>query len=212
MFSLHTLIIYYFYYRKEFVNPGISIPSKITELTKITNDDVKDANKFGQVASDLKDWINNKTMGYDEVIFVGHYSSYYDAPLIETEMLRHGCAFLLRDLFHGIVDTCSLVKDERVWEKHSKGKPGKFNQNSVYQHLFGYAQKDLHNAAGDIKGNLEITNEIDPDLEHGRQHHYYPLSYDDVDQTSLSADKKKLANESIRKYRPSNSSLLEYLI
>lgn len=56
----------------QLINPGIKIPKKITEITKITNDDIKDKPVYGNILPDFyKTMINN-----DNTIIVGHNISF----------------------------------------------------------------------------------------------------------------------------------------
>lgn len=68
------------------INPGKPIPAEVEKLTGITNDDVKDAPTFKQVAIDLA-----KTFtGCD---FAGYNSNHFDIPLLAEEFLRAGIDF-----------------------------------------------------------------------------------------------------------------------
>lgn len=69
-----------------FVNPEKSIPHEVTELTGISNDDVKDAPTFKTLASQL----NEKFKGCD---FAGYNSNHFDIPMLAEEFLRAGIDF-----------------------------------------------------------------------------------------------------------------------
>lgn len=69
-----------------FVNPGISIPPVVQELTGITDEMVKDAPTFKQLAKSLADTFT----GCD---FAGYNSNRFDVPMLAEEFLRAGVDF-----------------------------------------------------------------------------------------------------------------------
>jgi DNA polymerase-3 subunit epsilon len=68
------------------INPEMPIPSFVTELTGISNEDVRDKPTFKQVAAQLA----NLFAGSD---FGGFNSNGYDIPLLAEEFLRAGIDF-----------------------------------------------------------------------------------------------------------------------
>ena len=69
-----------------FVNPGIPIPDEVAQLTGISNDDIKDAPTFKEIASSLSE----KFKGCD---FAGYNSNNFDIPILAEEFLRAGIDF-----------------------------------------------------------------------------------------------------------------------
>lgn len=69
-----------------FVNPGKSIPAEITELTGITNEDVKNQPQFKGLAAGLAE----EFKGCD---FAGFNSNHFDIPMLAEEFLRAGIDF-----------------------------------------------------------------------------------------------------------------------
>lgn len=69
-----------------FVNPGIPIPPIVQELTGITDEMVKDAPTFKQLAKSLADTFT----GCD---FAGYNSNRFDVPMLAEEFLRAGIDF-----------------------------------------------------------------------------------------------------------------------
>ena len=69
-----------------FVNPGIPIPPIVQELTGITDEMVKDAPTFKQLAKSLADTFT----GCD---FAGYNSNRFDIPMLAEEFLRAGIDF-----------------------------------------------------------------------------------------------------------------------
>ena len=69
-----------------FVKPGISIPLVVQELTGITDEMVKDAPTFKQLAKSLADTFT----GCD---FAGYNSNRFDIPMLAEEFLRAGVDF-----------------------------------------------------------------------------------------------------------------------
>ena len=68
------------------VNPGQPIPKEVTELTGISDDDVKDAKSFKELAPQL----NEVMTGCD---FAGYNSNHFDVPMLAEEFLRAGIDF-----------------------------------------------------------------------------------------------------------------------
>jgi len=69
-----------------FINPGRAIPQEITELTGITNEDVKGQPTFKKLADGLAEEFG----GCD---FAGFNSNHFDIPMLAEEFLRAGIDF-----------------------------------------------------------------------------------------------------------------------
>lgn len=69
-----------------FVNPGRSIPREVSELTGITDDDVKDAPNFKELAAKLSE-------DFHDCDFAGYNSNHFDIPMLAEEFLRAGIDF-----------------------------------------------------------------------------------------------------------------------
>lgn len=84
-----------------FINPGMPIPPAVVELTHITDEMVKDAPTFQQIATPLA----QKFAGCD---FAGYNSNYYDIPLLCEEFLRAGVNFDFSNV--RMIDACTIFK------------------------------------------------------------------------------------------------------
>ena len=69
-----------------YTNPCKSIPAEVVQLTGISDDDVKDAPTFKQLAATLE----KKFQGCD---FAGYNSNHFDVPMLAEEFLRAGIDF-----------------------------------------------------------------------------------------------------------------------
>ena len=85
----------------EIINPEIPIPPFITQLTGISNDDVKGKPTFKQIASNL----NQLFTGCD---FCGFNSNHFDIPLLAEEFLRAGIDFDFSKC--RLIDACTIFK------------------------------------------------------------------------------------------------------
>ena len=69
-----------------YVNPCKEIPAEVVALTGISNEDVKDAPTFKQLAATLE----KEFTGCD---FAGYNSNHFDVPMLAEEFLRAGIDF-----------------------------------------------------------------------------------------------------------------------
>ena len=83
------------------VNPEVHILPIITQLTGISDEDVKDKPTFKQLAKTLSD----KFTGCD---FAGFNSNYFDVPLLAEEFLRAGIDFDFSK--SRLIDACTIFK------------------------------------------------------------------------------------------------------
>ena len=85
----------------ELVNPEKPIDSAITQLTGITNEDVKDKPTFKQLGQKLAEKFRNCD-------FAGYNSNHFDIPLLAEEFLRAGIDFDFSKC--KLIDACTIFK------------------------------------------------------------------------------------------------------
>ncbi|MEO5996820.1 MAG: 3'-5' exonuclease [Chitinophagaceae bacterium] len=72
--------------KRKLINPEIPIPPNVTEIHGLTNELLKDAPVFKQVANEIKQFLDNCDLG-------GYNSNRFDIPLLMEEFLRTGIEF-----------------------------------------------------------------------------------------------------------------------
>jgi DNA polymerase-3 subunit epsilon len=72
--------------KHKLINPEMSIPQASSDIHGITNEKVKDAPNFKQVANELKQFLDNCDLA-------GYNSNRFDIPLLVEEFLRIGMEF-----------------------------------------------------------------------------------------------------------------------
>lgn len=72
--------------KRKLINPEMAIPKSSSDIHGITNDMVKDAPTFRQVANELKQFIDGCDLG-------GYNSNRFDVPILVEEFLRIGMEF-----------------------------------------------------------------------------------------------------------------------
>ncbi len=72
--------------KRKLINPGMPIPPSSSEIHGISNEMVKDAPTFKQVANELKQFIENCDLA-------GYNSNRFDIPMLAEEFLRIGMEF-----------------------------------------------------------------------------------------------------------------------
>ncbi len=118
------------------INPGMPIPAATTAIHGITDEDVKDAPTFKQVANELRQFMEHCDIA-------GYNSNRFDIPMLVEEFLRADLAFDISD--RRFVDVQKIF---HLMEKRTLSAAYKF-----------YCDKDLenaHSAEADAFATFEI--------------------------------------------------------
>ena len=118
------------------INPEMPIPPEVTEIHGITDEDVKDAPKFSEVAHELAHFLENCDLA-------GFNSNHFDIPLLAEEFLRSGVDFDLKGR--------RFVDVQNIFHKMEP-------RNLLAAYKF-YCNKDLenaHSAEADTIATFEI--------------------------------------------------------
>lgn len=118
------------------LNPGMSIPGHITELTGINDDDVADEPFFKQVAGEIVEFIGEADLG-------GYNVRKFDVPFLQRELNDVGMSLDMSHRFVFDAQTVFHVNEKR-------------DLTAAYQF---YCQKELqsaHSAAADTRATLEV--------------------------------------------------------
>lgn len=153
-----------------FVNPGKPIPAFVQQLTGITDDMVKDAPTFKQLAKQLAD----SFIGCD---FAGFNSDRFDVPMLAEEFLRAGIDFDF--------SKCRLIDAQNIFHKREPR-----NLAAAYRFYTGHKMEDdfrAHRADQDAEATYRVLmGELDK---------YDPSTVEEPSQ-ALPNDMNVLAEES----------------
>ncbi len=120
------------------VNPGMPIPPETSAIHGITDEKVKDAPTFKEIASKVMDMISGTDLG-------GFNSNRFDVPLLAEELLRAGFDFDLNKF--------KLVDAQTIFHKMEPR-----NLTAAYQF---YCKKELvnaHSAEADVLATFEVLD------------------------------------------------------
>lgn len=153
-----------------FVNPGRPIPAFVQQLTGITDERVKDAPTFKQLAKQLADSFT----GCD---FAGFNSDRFDIPMLAEEFLRAGVDFDF--------SKCRLIDAQNIYHKREPR-----NLAAAYKFYSGHKMEDdfrAHRADQDAEATYRVLmGELDK---------YNPETVEEPSQ-ALPNDMNVLAEES----------------
>ena len=115
--------------KRKFINPQIPIPKPSSDVHGITNEMVKDAPVFKQIANEIKQFLDNCDLG-------GYNSNRFDIPMLVEEFLRTGLDFSMEG--RKLVDVQKIFHS---WNKEHLQQPINFiARRSLSMHI---AQKQM---------------------------------------------------------------------
>lgn len=123
-----------------FINPTIPIPAGATEVHGISDEMVKDAPTFKQIAVNLQAWFRDCDIG-------GFNSDKFDIPLLSAEFNRLGIVFIDWD--------CSFLDTMKAY-RH-------FYPNTlvaIYSRLFGEEFDGAHDALNDVLATDRVLEKV----------------------------------------------------
>ncbi|MCA9402023.1 MAG: 3'-5' exonuclease [Candidatus Omnitrophica bacterium] len=118
------------------INPQMPIPAKVQELTGISDEDVKDAPVFREIAQQVFDFIADADVG-------GFNVERFDLPLLERELKEAGITFEYKSRV--------IIDAQKIFHLHEKR-----DLTAAYQF---YCQRELdnaHSALADTEATWEI--------------------------------------------------------
>lgn len=122
--------------KRRLLNPQMPIPKGASDVHGITDEMVKDAPTFRQVANEIKQFIENCDLG-------GYNSNRFDIPLLVEEFLRSGLNFS--------VDGRKLLDVQRVFHMMEQR-----TLSAAYKFYCSKTLNDAHSAAADAEATYEI--------------------------------------------------------
>jgi len=118
------------------INPTIPIPAEAQAVHGISDDDVKDAPKFAQIAKSLAQWMK----GCD---IAGYNSMKFDIPMLAEEFLRAGVEFDFRKR--------KLVDVQNIFHKKEQR-----TLKAAYKFYCGLNLDNAHSAEADTMATFEV--------------------------------------------------------
>lgn len=122
--------------KTKLINPQVSIPKTASDIHGITDEKVKDAPAFKDVANELKQFIDNADLS-------GYNSNRFDIPLLMEEFLRAGINFDMTDRRMVDVQTIFHMNEKRTLE-------------AAYKFYCEKQLMDAHSAEADASATWEI--------------------------------------------------------
>lgn len=146
------------------INPMIEIPIEASEVHGISNEMVKDAPTFKQIAKGLQLW-------FRDCDIAGFNSDQFDVPLLCAEFNRIGIQFIDWDL-----NFLDVIKMYRHFY------PNKLTD--IYKRLFGFEFDNAHDALSDVLATNHVMEKV---IELNFQEDVTPKEIDDL----LQGDRKR---------------------
>jgi DNA polymerase III subunit epsilon len=146
------------------INPEVPIPPEVTAIHGITDEDVKDAPKFAEVAHELARFLDNCDLA-------GFNSNHFDIPLLVEEFLRAGVDFDLKgrrfidvqNIFHkmeprNLRAAYKFYCDRELENAHS----AEADTMATYNILLAQLDRYHDTTFTDRKGNVSkpVTNDV----------------------------------------------------
>lgn len=157
-----------------FVNPQKHIPQRVTEVTNITDDMVKDAETIEKVFPKILDFIKDS-------VLVAHNAGF------DIGFLKQNAKVLGYEFDYTYIDTLSLAKD--LFPDYKKYKLGKIAEN------LGIKVEVAHRALDDVDTTVKVFRVmLDMLKKRGAK------KVDDIDEVSSTEESKKDAYKKLKTY------------
>ena len=124
--------------KRKFINPQIPIPKSSSDVHGITNEMVKDAPVFKQVANEIKQYLDNCDLG-------GYNSNRFDIPMLVEEFLRAGLEFSMEGR--------KLIDVQKIFHSMEQRTLA-----AAYKFYCDKALTNAHSAEADAMATLEILH------------------------------------------------------
>lgn len=124
--------------KRKLINPEMPIPKASSDIHGITDEMVKDAPTFKQVANEVRQFLENSDLG-------GYNSNKFDIPMLVEEFLRVGLDFPLKNV--------KLIDAQKIFFMNEPR-----NLTAAYKF---YCQKELvgaHGALADVIATWEVLD------------------------------------------------------
>ena len=118
------------------INPTIPISKKASEITGITNDDLKDCPTFKDVAKEVADFIKDSDLA-------GFNSNNFDIPILMEEFLRAEVDFNLK--------ARKFIDVQVIYHKKEKR-----TLSAAYKFYCGKELNNAHSAEADTRATFEV--------------------------------------------------------
>jgi len=122
--------------KRKLINPEMPIPAGASVVHGITDEMVKDAPTFRQVANEIKQFLDNADLG-------GFNSNRFDVPILVEEFLRVGLDFT--------IDGRKLVDVQRIFHMMEQR-----NLSAAYKFYCNKPLEDAHSAEADATATWEV--------------------------------------------------------
>ena len=122
--------------KRKLINPEMPIPAGASAVHGITDEMVKDAPTFRQVANEIKQFLDNADLA-------GFNSNRFDVPILVEEFLRVGLDFT--------IDGRKLVDVQRIFHLMEQR-----TLSAAYKFYCNKPLEDAHSAEADAKATWEV--------------------------------------------------------
>jgi DNA polymerase III epsilon subunit-like protein len=146
-----------------FVKPPCAIPSHISDITGIYDEDVRSFSTFHTIGVDFvkfimenkKVWEETHFLTCESVVFVAHNGKRFDVPFLFQHMTRYNVEEFdrLRDMSF-VLDTLELSK--AMVTRHSLPIPDAYKLSSLYYYVTTSNLEGAHRAHVDVSATVEI--------------------------------------------------------